>query len=71
MRGLEGANPSAKSVGESFAFMSNHTVFTIDEDLEVVSKLDFFIKIYATRDRFPNFRIYPPRLTRYHRFYYG
>lgn len=55
MRGLEGANPSAKSVGESFAFMSNHTVFTIDEDLEVVSKLDFFYQDICYTGPFPQF----------------
>lgn len=48
MRGLMGQTPRQKVAvctgqlaGESFAFMSNHTVFTVEEDLEVVSKLDF------------------------------
>lgn len=58
MRGFEGVNFLVKSVGESFVFMSNYIVFIIDEDLEVVSKLDFFIKIYVIWDCFFNFRIY-------------
>lgn len=32
--------------GDSLAFTCNHTVFTIEEDLEFVSKLDFFLPRY-------------------------